>query len=252
MDSFILEDVKTLIRLKKGDSTRLEHIKELCETNQIISLSDRKYIDRLSSQYLQKFEKPQEKKPEKPKFKPVEEPPKPSTSADVESVTERPAAQLKEVQIPKSKPQKPASPNLDFLTNKKLIYAAGAIVAGLIIATIAAVGLDDIEFNSGVTTPPPIDPDVPFSLTTDESSYEASDIISISGKLKSPTGETVRVSIENAQGTLIWAENLNLKSSGEFSTLAIAGGEGWENSGDYTLIAEHEGLTEQLSFEFDS
>jgi len=52
MDSFILEDVNELLRLKKGDSSRLIHIKELSEANGIISLSDRKYVERLSSQYL--------------------------------------------------------------------------------------------------------------------------------------------------------------------------------------------------------
>jgi hypothetical protein len=91
---------------------------------------------------------------------------------------------------------------------------------------------------------------IPFTLTTDESSYEASDIISISGKITSPQSKTVRVSIENDQGKLIWAENLDLKNNGEFSTLALAGGTGWENSGKYILIAEHEGLTEKITINF--
>ena len=64
MDSFILEDVNDLLRSKKGDSTRLIRIKEACEANEIVSLSDRKYIERLSSQYLHK---PEQKKQEKPK-----------------------------------------------------------------------------------------------------------------------------------------------------------------------------------------
>ena len=69
MDSFILEDVNSLLKLKKGDPARLEHIKELCEANGIISLSDRKYIERLSSQYLQKHERAEKKKHKNDKWK---------------------------------------------------------------------------------------------------------------------------------------------------------------------------------------
>jgi hypothetical protein len=49
---------------------------------------------------------------------------------------------------------------------------------------------------------------------------------------------------------LVWAENLDIKNDGNFSTLLIAGGTGWENSGKYTLNAEHEELTNQISFDF--
>jgi len=52
MDSFIVEDVNELLKLKKGDSNRLNSIKNACESNEIISISDRKYIERLSSQFL--------------------------------------------------------------------------------------------------------------------------------------------------------------------------------------------------------
>ena len=43
---------------------------------------------------------------------------------------------------------------------------------------------------------------------------------------------------------------MNIKNDGSFSTLLIAGGTGWENSGKYVLNAEHEELTNQISFDF--
>ncbi len=43
---------------------------------------------------------------------------------------------------------------------------------------------------------------------------------------------------------------MNLKNHGEFSTLLIAGGIGWENSGKYFLNVEHDDFTKKISFDF--
>jgi len=87
-------------------------------------------------------------------------------------------------------------------------------------------------------------------LDLDQSSYDKGDIISISGKSKTSLGNTISLSIENAGGELIWAEDIKIKDSGEYSTLAIAGGPGWENSGTYTLKMEHGSEDEQITFSF--
>ena len=47
-------------------------------------------------------------------------------------------------------------------------------------------------------------------------------------------------------------EDLIIKNSGAFSTLVIAGGPGWENSGAYTLKAEHGSEDYEVSFSFKS
>lgn len=249
MDSFILEDVNSLLKLKKGDSTRINHIKELCEANEIISLSDRKYIERLSSQYLRKNENKDPKKSDKPKFIPIEETHNPSRIDGDFKETSEPSIQLEEVEIPKVRSFISTSKNLDFLSNKKILYSMGAIVLAIILIAVVAVGYDDIRLISDESFSNS-KPALPFTLESDESSYEASDIISISGKIDSPLSKSVRVSIENEQGEIIWAENLDLKNNGEFSTLALAGGIGWENSGEYILIAEHEELIEKISLNF--
>ena len=248
MDSFILEDVKSLLKLKKGDSTRLNHIKELCETNEIISLSDRKYIERLSSQNLHKNAGP--KKPEKPIFIPIEEPPSPSQTVIESKESSDQSEQFEEVETPKVRSDKSLPKIPDFLSNKKIIYSIGSIVLAIILIAIVAVEYDGIQVIFDSPSSSNTEPALPFTLESDKSSYETSDIISISGKIASPSSEIVRVSIENEQGKLIWAENLDLKNNGEFSTLALAGGKGWENSGKYILISEHEELTEQISFNF--
>ena len=62
-------------------------------------------------------------------------------------------------------------------------------------------------------------------------------MISISGT-SDPTG-TVNLSIQNQNNELVWTEQTSLKSNGQFSTLTIAGGLGWETSGTYTITVDN-------------
>ena len=80
------------------------------------------------------------------------------------------------------------------------------------------------------------------------SSYDAKDIISISGN--SETSGTVNLSIENQKNELVWAEQVTLKSNGKYSTLAIAGGPGWESSGTYTIKVDNGKETKSSTFSF--
>ena len=248
MDSFIVEDVNALLKLKKGDPSRLNHIKDLCEANEIVSLSDRKYIERLASQYLSKFEQKKPKSQDKPRLIPIEE----SISTPKTFETDASKHQtdlLKEVQITEDVDSKKIlSKPFDLSSNKKILFGAGAIILAIILVYTVGIAYDgtQIPYDSDTKS----DTLQEFSLETDESSYETSDIISISGQISSSSSGTVRLSIENENSKLIWAENLNIKNDGNFSTLLIAGGTGWENSGKYTLNAEHEELSNQISFDF--
>jgi hypothetical protein len=248
MDSFIVEDVNALLKLKKGDSSRLNHIKDLCEANEIISLSDRKYIERLASQHLGKFEQKKPKSQDKPRLIPIEE--SISTPNTFETdVAKHQTELLKEIQIIEgSDSKKTLSKPFDLSSNKKILVGAGAIILAIILVYTVGIGYDGTQI--------PYDSDTKndtlqeFSLETDESSYETADIISISGQIFSSSSGTVRLSIENENSNVVWAENLNIKNDGNFSTLLIAGGTGWENSGKYVLNAEHEELTNQILFDF--
>ena len=250
MDSFILEDVNKLLKLKKGDESRLNHIKELCVSNEIISLSDRKYIERLTSQYVDKPEISKEK-PDKPKFIPVEETENKEKPEEEHNESEVLVPPMEQITIHEKESEKKSGMSLDFLSNKKILYATGIIVFAFIIVAIAGMNFNG-TFPESNSPPPIIDNNLPITIDTDESSYDVSDIISISGKIAEPRGNSIRITIENSQGELIWAENLVLKSSGEFSTLAIAGGVGWQNSGKYTVTVEYENISENTSFNFNS
>ncbi len=108
------------------------------------------------------------------------------------------------------------------------------------------LGTSDIDIGPGgsITTPSS------GLLDLDQSSYDKGDILSISGKSKTSLGNTISLSIENANGELIWAEDIRIKDTGEYSTLAIAGGPGWEKSGTYTLKMEHGSEDAQITFNF--
>lgn len=252
MDSFILDDVNELIELKKGDSSRLIRIKEICESNGIISLSDRKYIERLSSQYLQKYEQQKPKKPDRPKFEPIDE--QSNSIAKTENLVSNQIPQV-ERPTPKEEVYSRKTYNVNSILNlnksKKIIFSIASIVLAIILIGVVAVGYNGIEFesNSGVIDNDNL-PD--FSLETDRTSYETSDIISISGKMTTSSKGTVRLFIENEKMELIWAENLSLKNNGEFSTLLIAGGKGWEKDGKYFLNVEFDDYSSSVTFDFNA
>ena len=250
MDSFILEDVIELLKLKKGDSARLIRIREECESNKIISIADRKYVERLSSQYLHESEHKKPKIQDRSKFFPIEEPDMSSKNNINLTINQTPQIEkpklFKKQDVSK---EKTTSKILNLNPNKKIIFSIGSIVLAIILIGVVAIGYEGIlpQDDSGNIKSDSL-PD--FSLKTDRTSYETSDIISISGKMSSSSIGVLRLSIENENGELVWAENLNLKNNGEFSTLLIAGGLGWENSGKYFLNVEYNEFSNNISFNF--
>ena len=91
-------------------------------------------------------------------------------------------------------------------------------------------------------------------IAVDQNKYQRADIISISGDTGSSNG-IITLSIEDVNGIKIWNENIKPKSDGNFSTLVIAGGGGWENNGAYTLKAvakdtSGDSLQTEIKFQF--
>ncbi len=60
----------------------------------------------------------------------------------------------------------------------------------------------------------------------------------------------MNLSIENINNELVWTEQVSLKSDGRYSTLAIAGGPGWESSGAYTIKIDNGIETKSNTFSF--
>ena len=227
MPDNILDDVKKLLDAEVGDKKVLGQIKRAAENNEAISNYERNYVAKLAEQYL----KPPEPEPEI-YVEPIEE------ETSIEKEKEQTIYQETSQTLVGLKPTENK--------NKKLMIGGGAVALAIIIAV--AIGYGGVDFGSGVT-PPTL---TSSPLATDKSSYAKGDIISISGKAKTNLGDSVSLSIENANSELIWMEDLTIKDSGAFSTLVIAGGPGWENSGTYTLKAKHGSEDYEVSFSFRS
>ena len=87
----------------------------------------------------------------------------------------------------------------------------------------------------------------PLLVNIDQTTYQRADIISISGNTNFYT-KSVELSIENTNGLKIWMEVIDPKNDGQFSTLIIAGGGGWENNGVYTLKAVQDDSANEIEF----
>jgi hypothetical protein len=132
--------------------------------------------------------------------------------------------------------------------NSKMMLGVGGLV--LIIILIAAVSFSGVSNVSDNPTTIETSTSDALSIQTDFSSYNKKDIISING-ISDTTG-TVTLSINTQNNELVWTEKVSLKSDGRYSTLAIAGGPGWENSGTYTIKVDNGVEIKSSTFSFTS
>lgn len=228
MGQFFTDDIDALLKSGHGDSARLSKIKAEFTSTKLVSIDDRKYVEGLLSRYLQ----PQaaNPKPERPaesqRIVPPPPPPRnPPTMLDLKQQ--------------KPKQEKPI-PKLDGrIKLRNVVIAVCAVVFAVLAVSFVAMNQDtDI-------VPPP----VTKSLEVDSTSYALGDIVSISGKTKD-SSSSVRLAISNPANQEIWSETVTVKPSHLFSTLVIAGGDGWTQAGKYTLTMTYSGTTESLTFDF--
>ena len=226
MNDSLLYDVKALLDKDFGDDRILKQICRACENDEVISNYERNYVRKLAEKHLGR-------RPEVIQTTiPVEEKP---IIPDV-VIPETPTIQ--KMQTFQSPLQRISSSNLK---NSKLMLGVGGVALVIIIAVAASF--------SGVSDVPPTTSILGgFYIQTDLLSYDHKDIISISGE--SDTSGTVNLSIENKNNELVWTEQVSLKNDGRYSTLAIAGGPGWENSGTYTIIIDNGVETISNTFSF--
>ena len=218
-----LTDLDDLIRHHHGDVKKLREIRDTIRHDNFITTEDKNYIQSLIDEYL--------------KDQPLEK----------SSTRRKPDTRIK--LQPKSKTSDSYSQTnfaFNFSSNKKMGILGGAAAA---IAIIVIVGFSGI--NQGDTTDPTVSstPNNPLLVTVDQTQYQRADIISISGDSTSDN-QSIVLSIENTNGVKIWKESINPKNGGNFSTLVIAGGGGWENGGSYTLKAVQNDLIKEIKFRF--
>jgi len=214
-----ITDLDDLIRHRHGDVKKLREIRDTVRHDNFITSEDKNYVESLITMHLknQPLDKSLSRKQPDTKIKLQ---PKPTLSSP----------DLKNNFV------------FNFSSNKKLGILGGVAAA---IAIIVIVGFTAINT--------PIDSTVssttsnPLLVNIDQTTYQRADIISISGDTNSYT-KSVELSIENTYGVKIWKEIINPKNDGQFSTLIIAGGGGWENNGGYTLKVVQDDSASEIEF----
>jgi ribosome biogenesis SPOUT family RNA methylase Rps3 len=225
----LIDDVNALLDKEKGDERILKQIFRACENNEVISNYERNYVRKLAEKHLGKTPQIEENLHTEEK----------SITPDV-IISKIPLQQKTEP----SQTTYPRTVKLKSKNTKMLLGIGGAIFA---IVIIIGVSLSEISFIESDNSKISID-STTISIQTDLPTYQKGDIISISGV--SNTSGKINLSIENQEGQLVWSEQIFVKSDNQFSTLAIAGGPGWNKSGTFTIKAENNLETTSKTFSF--
>ena len=214
-----ITDLDDLIRHHHGDVKKLREIRDTVRHDNFITTEDKNYVESLITIHLknQPLDKSVSRKQPDTKIKLQ---PKPTLSS----------------------PDLKNNFTFNFSSNKKLGILGGVAAA---IAIIVIVGFTAI--NTPIDSTLSSTAGNPLLVNIDQTTYQRADIISISGDTNSYT-KSVELSIENTNGVKIWKEIINPKNDGQFSTLIIAGGGGWENNGVYTLKAVQDDLASEIEF----
>ena len=225
MTDSLLNDVKALLDKDFGDDRILKQICRACENDEVISNYERNYVRKLAEKHLGR-------RPEVVQTQtPVEEKP---VIPDVVIPETPPVQKIQAFQPP------PPRISSNSKNSKKILGIGGVALVIIIAVAVSFSGVSDVTPTNSISDT--------LSIQTDLTSYNKKDIISISGI--SDTSGTVNLSIKNKNNELVWAEQVSLKSNGKYSTLAIAGGSGWENPGTYTIHIDNGVETKSNTFSF--
>ena len=212
-------DLDDLIRHRHGDVKKLREIRDTIRHDNFITTEDKNYVESLITMHL--------------KNQPL----------DKSLSRKQPDTKIKlQPKHTLSSPDLKNNFTFNFSSNKKLGILGGVAAA---IAIIVIVGFTAI--NTPIDSTLSSTTDNPLLVNIDQTTYQRADIISISGDTNSYT-KSVELSIENTNGVKIWKEIINPKNDGQFSTLIIAGGGGWENNGVYTLKAVQDDSASEIEF----
>ena len=222
-------DIDDLIRLDRGDTKRLRNIRDVIKHDNFITSVDKKYVESLISAYLRNQ----------------------SLDESEVNIKSRTVVELKDNVKPTGRETTSSSSLFSGSNNKKLGILAGVAAA---IAIVVVVGFSASTDQIDITTVTDIIPSSTSQIiiNVDGSSYKTADIFSVSGSIKSADGKSVELSIENTSGDKIWREYIDIKNNGQFSTLIIAAGFGWDDSGTYVLKAQHNELENKIKFSFSA
>ena len=214
-------DLDKLIKAQHGDVKKLRQIRDTIRHDNFITTEDKNYVQSLIDEH--------QNQPLERSF--------PSKKSDTKIKLQR------ESQTRDSNLQ--TNFTFNFSSNKKMGMLGGAAAAIAIIVIIGFTGMNQSDTGSSLVSTS----NNPLLVTIDQTQYQSADIISISGDTVSDS-KSIVLSIQNNDGIKIWNEKIEPKKDGNFSTMLIAGGGGWEDDGSYTLKAVQNNLVKEIKFKF--
>ena len=216
-----LTDLDDLIRYNHGDVKKLREIRDTIKHDNFIITEDKNYVQSLIDEYL------------------IGQPLEKSSSRG------KPNARIRlQTKSKTNDSHSPSSFTFNFSSSKNMGILGGGAAAVIAIIDLVGFPANDVTNSSLISTS-----NNPLLITLDQTQYQRADIISISGDSTSDR-QPIVLSIENTDGIKIWKESIAPKNDGNFSTLVIAGGGGWENGGSYTLKAVQNDLVKEIKFRF--
>ena len=224
MGQFFTDDIDALLKSGHGDYGRLSRIKVDFEANKLVTIEDRRYVDGLIARYLQPSTQT-EKIVKVPEKRIVPPPPPPVNVSDVK--------------YQKTVVEKPIEKMYGGKKLKNIVISVASVVFAVLIISVVAMNQDNITLTG---------PSATKNIETDQISYARGDIISISGSTESAI---IKLAISDPDAQEVWTEIVKVKADGKFSTLVIAGGNGWEKAGKYTVTSSADGKTEKVVFDFE-
>ena len=223
-------DIDDLIRLDSGDTKRLRNIRDTIKHDNFITAVDKKYVESLISTYL--------------KNQPLN-----ATEVNVKSRT---VVESEDSVKPTDQKTSSVTGSMFSGSNNKKLGILGGIAAVIALVVVVGFSASTDQTNAIISSDTIPTSSQQIIINVDESSYKNADIISVSGNVKPTNGKSVELSIENTSGDKIWREYIDIKNNGQFSTLIIAGGFGWDDSGTYVLKVQHNELENKIKFNFSA
>ncbi len=226
MGQFFTDDIDALLKSGHGDYGRLSRIKSDFEAKKLVTMEDRRYVDGLISRYMQQAA--QTEKPERivkiPEKRIVPPPPAPVSAP--------------EMKYQKTVVEKPIEKMYGKRKMRNVVISIASVIFAVLIISVVAMNQDGITLTGPTTSK---------TLETDQTSYALGDIVSISGSTES---SIIKLTVNDPDGQEVWTEIVKAKADGKFSTLVIAGEQGWDKAGTYTVTSLADGKTEKIDFDF--
>ena len=251
MINYMLDDINELLLKGKGNSKFLKQIKRALQRDEVISYYERQYVQELVEKYL----KPKSREDDDQNKKNKDTALSTTNTSNMSPPFKEYFSKKKPKTMTNKKSIKRSVFNSKFKTKKnKLIFLIAGMIFFVIVTSAVTYFLYPELLSEIITSPNKPDPIIipsvsQYKIETDTSSYSRSDIISING-ISNPDLDIVKLSIINPNNEIIWREDIIIKDDNTFSTLVIAGGQGWEDSGEYKLQSFHGDKEFNTSFNF--